>query len=123
MIQLTCRVAALKHPGAFHSQSWASASLVISYCLSSLTALRVVARAADLHHADFRGGLALFATVFTVLRCRAPAGLSRALFLVLFVCHLNQPPRLCLAEGSHLPVFLRRVEDKFKLTLRRRLRR
>jgi hypothetical protein len=66
-----------------------SSGAFISYRLSSLTALRMMAGAADLHHAHFRRGLALFATVFTILRRRAPAGFPRTLVPVLFVRHLD----------------------------------
>ena len=74
----------------------------------------MMASAADLHHAHFRRGLALFATVFTILRRRAPADLSRTLFLVLFVRHLNLPPDYALLlpasllRHDHAPVLAAR---------------
>jgi len=79
--------------------------LLARIALSSLTAFRVMTGAADLHHAHLRRVLALFATVFTVLRRRAPACLSRTLVLVLFVHHLNQPPYYALLlAGKKWPI-------------------
>jgi len=50
-----------------------------------------MAGAADLHHLDFGCILALFATIFTILRRRTRARLTRALVFVLFVRHFFPP--------------------------------
>ena len=79
-------------------------SLVTHHCSRTfaLSAVGVVAGAADLHHVNLGRVLTLLATVLAALRRLAAAGFARALVLSLLVCHLVPP--CCKRRGRGCPL-------------------
>ena len=104
------RYIALAKQSGLHQPSLMKAAL--SVLTFALTAVGVVAGAADLHHVNLGRVLTLLAAILAALRRGAAAGLSRALVLRLLVSHLVPPSCKRRGRGCYVTqVSSRRAEN------------